>query len=120
MDVDDADLIEKKSFKGYFEVIIYTLKNRLFAGGWRSIISREVFERGHAASAILYDSERDELVLIEQFRAGAYAALFSPWYDKTILSPWLIEIVAGIIVNGEFSRGCYTPRMRGRGWLHDY
>jgi len=40
-----------------------------------------------------YDPARDELVLIEQFRPGAYAA---PGFR-----PWLVEIVAGIIEPGE-------------------
>ncbi len=39
-----------------------------------------------------YDPVRDTVVLIEQFRIGAYAAGFAPW---------LIEPVAGIIEPGE-------------------
>jgi len=39
-----------------------------------------------------YDPRRDEVVLIEQFRVGAYAAG---------VDPWLLEIVAGIIEPGE-------------------
>ena len=50
---------------------------------------REIFERGHAVGLLPYDPVRDELVLIEQFRPGAYAA--------PDFRPWLIEIVAGII-----------------------
>src|SRR3546814_15029769 len=55
-------------------------------------MTREVFERGHAAAVLLYDPARDRVVLIEQFRPGAYAAGFEPW---------LIQIVAGIIEEGE-------------------
>ena len=64
-------------------------------------IDREIFERGHAAACLLYDPDLDKLVLIEQFRAGALAALASPWFDGDETSPWLIEIVAGIIEDGE-------------------
>jgi ADP-ribose pyrophosphatase len=64
-------------------------------------IGREIFERGHAAACLLYDPDLDKLVLIEQFRAGAYAALASPWFDGGETSPWLIEIIAGIIEGGE-------------------
>ena len=64
-------------------------------------IDREIFERGHAAACLLYDPDLDKLVLIEQFRAGALAALASPWFDEAETSPWLIEIVAGIIEDGE-------------------
>jgi ADP-ribose pyrophosphatase len=55
-------------------------------------ITREVFERGHAIGLLPYDPVRDAVVLIEQFRIGAYAAG---------MEPWLIEIVAGIIEHGE-------------------
>ena len=64
-------------------------------------ISREIFECGHAACCLLYDPDLDKLVLIEQFRTGAYAALASPWFDADETSPWLIEIIAGIIEDGE-------------------
>jgi len=47
-----------------------------------------------------YDPDRDEVVLIEQFRPGAYAALASDWFDDDA-SPWLVECVAGIIEKGE-------------------
>ena len=64
-------------------------------------ISREVVERGHAAACLLYDPDLHKLVLIEQFRPGAYGALASPWFDAREDSPWIIEIVAGIIEDGE-------------------
>ncbi len=102
MDLLDVKLIEKKNvYKGYFEVILYRLQHRLFSRNWSKEITREVFERGHAASALLYDPETDDLVLIEQFRPGAYAALSSPWHKTSEMTPWLIEIVAGIIEEGE-------------------
>jgi ADP-ribose pyrophosphatase len=55
-------------------------------------MTRELFERGHAAVVLPYDPARDRVVLIEQFRIGAYAAG---------LGPWLIEAVAGIVEPGE-------------------
>ena len=44
------------------------------------------------AAVLPYDPRRDEVVLIRQFRAGAYVAGRHPW-------TW--EIVAGIIEDGE-------------------
>jgi ADP-ribose pyrophosphatase len=79
-------------FKGYFQVDRYRLRHRKFDGGWTDEMTREIFERGHAAAVLLFDPERDAVVLIEQFRPGAYAAG---------VDPWLIEIVAGIIEAGE-------------------
>jgi ADP-ribose pyrophosphatase len=63
-------------------------------------MSREIFERGHAVSLLPYDPDLDRIVLIEQFRPGAYAALASGWFDDDA-SPWLVECIAGIIEKGE-------------------
>lgn len=90
---DAVEIIAKEAaFQGYFRVDRYRLRHRLFAGGWSGEVSREVFERGHAAAVLPYDPRTDAVVLIEQFRIGAFAAG---------LDPWLIEIVAGIIEEGE-------------------
>lgn len=88
-----VEILEKATpFKGYFQVDRYRLRHRKFDGGWTDEMSREIFERGHAAAVLLYDPQRDRVVLIEQFRPGAYAAG---------MEPWLVEIVAGIIEPGE-------------------
>ena len=101
MDVNDVELLHKESpFSGYFKIDRYHLRHKQFAGGSGPQITREIFERGHAASVLMYDPYLDLLVFIEQFRPGAYAAIGSPWYDEN-QSPWLIEIVAGIIEAGE-------------------
>ena len=92
---DDVEIIERAAvYQGYFRVDRYRLRHRLFAGGMSMPITREVLERGHAVAVLPYDPIRDEVVLIEQFRVGAYAAG---------RPPWLIEIVAGIIEPGETS-----------------
>lgn len=101
----DVEVIEKTTpFKGYFRIDRYRLKHRLFEGGWSGEMTREVFERGHAATAVLYDPDLDKLVLIEQFRPGAMAALNSSWFEDD-RSPWLIENIAGIIDEGETPEG---------------
>lgn len=87
------EIIDKETaFQGYFRIDRYRLRHETFAGGMSQEITREIFERGHAASALPYDPVRDEIVLLEQFRIGAHAGG---------LDPWLIEIVAGIIEDGE-------------------
>jgi ADP-ribose pyrophosphatase len=87
------EVIEKTTpFQGYFRIDRYRLRHRKFDGDWTDEMTREIFERGHAAAVLLYDPERDTVVLIEQFRPGAHAAG---------LEPWLIEVVAGIIEEGE-------------------
>lgn len=80
------------AYKGFFRLEKYELQHTLYQGGWSEVISRELFMRGNCVAVLLYDPVRDEMVLIEQFRAGA------------VLNPdraWLIEIVAGAIEPGE-------------------
>jgi ADP-ribose pyrophosphatase len=89
----DVEILDKTTvWKGRFQVDRYTLRHRLHGGGWSEPFVREVFERGHAAGVLPYDPARDRVVLIEQFRPGAYVAG---------RNPWLIEVVAGIIDPGE-------------------
>jgi len=98
---DDVEVVDRTTpFQGFFRLDHYRLKHRLFEGGWSGEMSREIFERGHAVAVLPYDPDRDEVVLIEQFRPGAYAALASEWFDDGA-SPWLVECVAGIIDKGE-------------------
>ena len=88
-----VEIIEKTPvFQGYFRVDAYRLRHSLHAGGMSGEMRRELFERGHAVAVLPYDPVRREVVLIEQFRIGAHAAG---------CTPWLIEIAAGIIGDGE-------------------
>ena len=98
---DDVEVIEKRAdFQGYFRIDTYRLRHRLHDGRWSKEVTREVFERGHAVAVIPYDPALDRVVLIEQFRIGAYAARQSRWFADDV-SPWLIEVIAGIIEPGE-------------------
>ena len=86
---DDVEIIERRlERQGFLSIFRYTLRHKLFAGGWSQVFQRELMERGHAAVVIPYDPKRDTLVLLEQFRVGAMS-------DET--SPWLLEFVAGMI-----------------------
>ncbi|QJE72914.1 NUDIX domain-containing protein [Aerophototrophica crusticola] len=88
-----AEVLERTvAYKGFFQMHELTLRHTLFRGGWSKSFSREVFVRGEAAGILLYDPDRDSLVLVEQFRVGALAAGEAPW---------MLEIVAGIVDPGE-------------------
>jgi ADP-ribose pyrophosphatase len=93
MSEETAELVRHEvAFEGYFKVVRYFFRHTLHNGGMSGVISREVFERGQAGAVLLYDPQRDEVVLIRQFRAGAYVAGHHPW-------TW--EAVAGIIEDKE-------------------
>ncbi|MBT3701677.1 MAG: NUDIX domain-containing protein [Alphaproteobacteria bacterium] len=91
---EDVQLIKHEMVaKSYFQLDRYTLRHRLFNGDWSPEITRDVFERGNAAAVVLFDPDLDQIVLVEQFRPGVYAA-----GDQ---KPWTLEIVAGIVEPGE-------------------
>lgn len=82
---------EERVFDGYFKVDRLTIRHRRFEGDEDHIV-RELFRRGSAVCVLAYDPERDSVVMIEQFRVGAVGV------DS---SPWLLELVAGIVEPGE-------------------
>ena len=90
---NDVEIISKrKLFNGFFQMIEYRFRHRLFAGGWSHEIRREVFERCHAGVVLPYDPQTDNVVLIEQIRFPAI---------ETSETPWLLEAVAGMIEENE-------------------
>lgn len=86
-------VIEKEEmlYQGFFQMKKMTVKHRLFNGGWSQSMSREIMVRGDAVCVLLYDPKTDQVLLIEQFRIGAMKSE----------SPWLFEIVAGMVEEGE-------------------
>lgn len=89
----DVELIERRCLhQGFFRLEEIHLRHRLFEGSWSDEVVREIHRRHDAVGVLLYDVERDAVVLIEQFRVGA---LDDP------VSPWKLEMVAGLVKEGE-------------------
>jgi len=90
---NDVEIIARDTrYDGFFSIVSYRFRHRRFNGDMSGEVVREVFERGHAAVLLPYDPLRDEVVLIEQIRI--------PAYDSSA-TPWLLEMVAGMIEEGE-------------------
>ncbi|MBD9596431.1 NUDIX domain-containing protein [Ensifer sp. ENS05] len=51
-------------------------------------ITREVYDRGHAAAVLLHDPERDMVILVRQFRPPAMV---------NGSNPFLVEVCAGVL-----------------------
>ncbi len=90
---NDVEIIARDTlYRGFFSLERYRFRHRLFNGAMSEEVQRDIFERGHAVVLLPYDPIRDDVVLIEQIRIAAW---------DTSASPWLMELVAGMIEPGE-------------------
>lgn len=88
----DVEIVNDETvYQGFFSMKRFTLRHKLFEGGWTDVMTRECFNQGDAVAVILYDPKEDVILLGEQFRIGAIREE----------SPWLFEVVAGRIEAGE-------------------
>ena len=84
-------------YRAFFGVDERFLRHRRFDGAMSNEIQRGLFRSGPGALVIPYDPARDEVVLIEQWRVGA-------WVESETgpdQNPWSIEVIAGRVENGE-------------------
>ena len=100
----DAQIVQEKiGFARHLRIDVVRFRHRLFAGGWSGERVFDVVRRGGAAAMLLYDPDRDCVVMVEQFRLAAlYAGL----------SPWQLECVAGLLEPGESAEAVATRETR--------
>jgi ADP-ribose pyrophosphatase len=89
-DVEIVDAI--KVFERFLRVDVFRFRHRLFSGEWSALRSYDALRRGQAAAIVLYDPDRESVVLVEQFRLPALLAGSSPWQ---------LEAAAGLVDSGE-------------------
>jgi len=93
----DYRILEKcRPYEGFFKIDVVHAEHEAFDGGTITV-ERECLERGDAVIVLLYDPNRDEVLLLEQFRIGPTAR------DD---NPWLIEVVAGMLHPDESPIDC--------------
>ncbi|MEM7743920.1 MAG: NUDIX domain-containing protein [Pseudomonadota bacterium] len=86
---DVESLAIDRPYTQFFAVEEHRLRHRLNDGGWSAPIDRTVFTSGDAVTVLPYDPATGHVLLIEQFRAAAYA--------RGDHNPWSIEVIAGRI-----------------------
>ena len=93
MSEEQHEILDKTVvYDGFFRLVRYRVNHRRYDGNWTGPILREVFERGHAAAVLPYDPVQNQVLLIEQFRTAAIGSA---------VGPRLIEVIAGVIGQGE-------------------
>lgn len=89
----DVKVIERKEcHRRFLRIDLLKLEHRRFEGGWIGPLERELMLRQPAVGVLLFDPDRDQVVLVRQFRIGVLD-------EKE--SPWLLELVAGMLEEGE-------------------
>lgn len=83
---------QRHEYEGFFQLDEYKLRLERFDGKMTRPVQRLVFERGDSAAVLLHDSDRDVVVLVEQFRFPAYL--------RERGDGLLLEIVAGTVEAG--------------------
>ncbi|MGE3320028.1 MAG: NUDIX domain-containing protein [Candidatus Berkiella sp.] len=78
---------------GFFKMKELHLRHRCFSGEWSPWLVREQIMRQDAAAILLVDLEQEALILVEQLRVGLI--------EERAHSPWMLEIVAGLLEDGE-------------------
>ena len=85
-------LEESRVYSGFFSLDRAVVRYERFDGTMSEPVERLNLERGDAVGVLLHDPERDQVVLVEQFRYPVYA---------TGERGWLLEIVAGMLRPGQ-------------------
>lgn len=95
----------EKIYSGFFDYLKLSLCHTFLdssnkMGQWSPMLEREVMSRGDAVAVLLYNLQKQEILFVEQFRAGALVSV-NQHKDKKPEECWLLEPVAGCIDTGE-------------------
>jgi nudix-type nucleoside diphosphatase (YffH/AdpP family) len=84
----DVEVVTRNlPYAKYFDVEDVTLRHKRFDGTQSDAMARSVLRAADAVTVLPYDPLLDQVVLVEQFRPGAYV--------RGDTHPWVLEPVAG-------------------------
>ena len=86
--IEDVSTVSARKLR----IDTFKFRHRLFSSEWSAERNYDVLRRGGAVAIVLYDPDRDHVVLVEQFRLPALLAGSSPWQ---------LEAAAGLIDTDE-------------------
>ena len=94
---------QRRLFDDFFKIDELMVAHQKNDGTTSSVQRRLVFERGDSVAVLLFNRERNTIVLVEQFKVPALVARRRD--EPTTTDGWLVETLAGMIDAGE------TPQM---------
>ena len=85
-------------YKGFIQIEKVSIRHQLFnQTEYTALIHRELIHRKEAGGVLIYSDQQQRFALIEQFRIGAI--------DDEV-SPWQLEIIAGVLDGDESPETC--------------
>lgn len=95
----DVEITQREYlYQGFIQVEKISLRHQLFnQADYTATIQRELIRRKEAAGVLIYNDQQQRFALIEQFRVGAI--------DDPV-SPWQLEIIAGVLDGDESPESC--------------
>lgn len=91
---NDVQILDtSECHRGHLRVERLLLRCRRYEGGWSEPFQRELLKREAGVGVLLYDPERDLVLMVEQFRVGCL--------DDERNGPWALELVAGLVDTDE-------------------
>ncbi len=95
----DVEIISRSlKHDGFLRIEHLQLRYRLFSGEWSEVFMRELQLKAPAVGVLLFDPDRDALLLVRQFRVGMFSGTVGSG-NETL--GWPLEIVAGMVDSGE-------------------
>lgn len=95
-DDKDVEIISRSlAHDGFLRIEHLQLRHRLFSGAWSEVFMRELQLKDPAVGVLLFDPDRDSVLLLRQFRIGMFGETSNGG------SSWPLEIVAGMVASGE-------------------
>ena len=81
---------EQEVFKDFFKITVGWFRFQKFDGKISAEVRRLCLDRGDSVAVVLFNPEKNTLILIEQFRYPVYRA-------QNRQNGWLYELVAGVV-----------------------
>jgi len=98
-DDKDVEIISRSlEYDGFLRIEHLQLRHRLFSGVWSEVFTRELQLKDPAVGVLLFDPDRDALLLVRQFRVGMFSDTLR--HGDEVLG-WPLEIVAGMVDSSE-------------------
>lgn len=94
MDREIKTILKETVYSGFNKVVRYIFKLKAFDNKSEIICDREIFQKKDGVSILLYDSKKEKIILIKQFRAGYYIGSGKSY---------ALEVIAGLVDKKEES-----------------